>query len=304
MTQFYAIKYAYKIHKSNTPVLKIRDQSNNWIEIPAIKGTDGVDGTPAVGRNLLINSYFLHPVNQRKATSYTSKTSAFKYTIDRWALMDVSGQTLSIKNTGITVSEGIVQFVEAGDDVLGKSFTCSAEDASGNKRVLTVNALSGSSVYNDHFALSYEASRGAIRFYLKAGTWKWAKLEFGTNATDYIPNLYAIEELLCKRYMVRFSNCLKMATGYWQQSLQFAYTFPTPMRIKPTPHYDLTHQAYVSNQNGNIDTGWGIAGITGSIGDEEQMAINLKLNTTPTSKNYNLVITGDDDYLEFDAEIY
>ena len=218
--------------------------------------------------------------------------------------MDVSGQTLSIENTGITVSEGIVQFVEAGDDVLGKSFTCSAEDASGNKRVLTVNALSGSSVYNDHFALSYEASRGAIRFYLKAGTWKWAKLEFGTNATDYIPNLYAIEELLCKRYMVRFSNCLKMATGYWQQSLQFAYTFPTPMRIKPTPHYDLTHQAYVSNQNGNIDTGWGIAGITGSIGDEEQMAINLKLNTTPTSKNYNLVITGDDDYLEFDAEIY
>ena len=40
MTQFYAIKYAYKIHKSNTPVLKIRDQSNNWIEIPAIKGTE------------------------------------------------------------------------------------------------------------------------------------------------------------------------------------------------------------------------------------------------------------------------
>lgn len=304
ITQFYAIKYAYKTRKSSAPILKIRDQSNNWIEIPAIKGSDGVDGTSAVGGNLLINSNFLRPVNQRGATSYISRTSALKYTIDRWALMDTSNQHLSIVNDGITVSDAIVQYVEAADDVLGKNFTCSAEDASGHIRTLTVKTLSGSSAYNDYFALSYEASLGAIRFYLKAGTWKWAKLEYGTVATTYVPNLYAVEELLCKRYMVRFSNCLKQATGYWNQSLQFVYTFPTPMRVKPTPHYDLTHGTYVSNQNGNMDTGWSITGITGSLGDEEQMSINLQINATLTSKNYNFVIMGDGDYLEFDAEIY
>ena len=73
--------------------------------------------------NLLDNSDFRNPVNQRGVTSYTEYTS--KYTIDRWKTygqVDVLGGCIAFTNMGTSGANNFYQYFPVGTIVAGKTY--------------------------------------------------------------------------------------------------------------------------------------------------------------------------------------
>lgn len=95
---------------------------------PGIKFDGERISTAAAPRNLLDNSDFRNPVNQRGQSSYT-KGSWGGYTIDRWAVGSGTKNTVNIVTDGVSVKGGIIQWLEdvVVKALLGKKVTCAAK---------------------------------------------------------------------------------------------------------------------------------------------------------------------------------
>lgn len=90
-------------------------------------------------RNLLDNSDFRNPVNQRGVSSVTTTG----YTIDRWFLQN-AGDGISISDDGVTfnATNSLIVFLQKIDKeirkvLIGKTITVAATDSSGNVGVRT-----------------------------------------------------------------------------------------------------------------------------------------------------------------------
>ena len=159
--------------------------------------------TKAAPRNLLDNSDFRNPVNQRGQTSYTE---TWGYTIDRWYLSsgDSSG---SIKAT-VTLTDGGLKFTPSSEaaarsalvqrlpqNVLraGVDYTFVAKKSDGDY-------LFGGIDYN---TASYGFWQAAL-FIDTEVTLEWAALYEGEytaeNLPEYQPKGYAVELAECQRY--------------------------------------------------------------------------------------------------------
>ncbi|MFR2589749.1 MAG: hypothetical protein ACLS9Y_04860, partial [Ruthenibacterium lactatiformans] len=160
----------------------------------------------AVYPNLLDNSDFTNPVNQRGSTSYSGGGT---YCIDRWDI--ASTATVAVVSDGIKITattlSGIRQKIEnITDGQLLVFQLCDNADT----------------VYTQAFAASttqaeYTTDFGKFRFVLNSGgvltisillnagerTFKWAKLEKGSVATPYVPKGYGAELAECLRYFQR-----------------------------------------------------------------------------------------------------
>ena len=152
----------------------------------------------AVYPNLLDNSDFTNPVNQRGVSGTISTAGYF---IDRWKL--VSG-TVQITAEGLVLNGTISQILEnaAGTDV-------------------TASASAGTA--------SYDNSTKTFTLTATGQTVTWAKLEKGSIATPYVPKGYGAELAECLRYYQ------KIAFSVGQDRATYKY-IPTliPMRINPT----------------------------------------------------------------------
>lgn len=202
--------------------------------------------------NLLINSDFRNPVNQRGEASHSSSG----YWIDRWEQY-VDFGTLSLTADGINIDASstpvsLRQKLESPDKYLNRTMTfsvCIRLDTTDARGVIYIGC---SDVTNDvdlrttgvdgefrvvsvTFTLGSYDTFIAPSIYLGKGkaTVMWAKLEEGEIATPFRPRLYAEELQLCKRYYQKvalFDSYLDYVTG---DSIRFSKTFPT-MRAKPT----------------------------------------------------------------------
>ena len=204
-------------------------------------------------RNLLDNSDFRNPVNQRGKTNY----DAIGYTIDRWLKEDTS--IVSIGNEGITIdntsnTKGEV-FIQKTDDktaqkLIGKVVTIAACMEDG-----TVYCGSGTVTYDTpvanvgkpdfqlclHFfssAKSYQVAR-LIVHPGKNVTIKWIALYEGSYTAEtlppYVPKGYAAELAECQRYYLPVQDFWSMGiiltgTGY------ICLNVPTNIKMRITPN--------------------------------------------------------------------
>lgn len=176
-------------------------------------------------RNLLDNSDFRNPVNQRGASSYTGNV----YTIDRWALWwdGTTNGKLTINDDGITVTQWLFQNLENVDP--DKEYTFAVSTANG------LHVVSGKP--------SEAATDGVISLLVNGyvqvnvhngGKLYWAALYEGAYTADtlppYVPKGYGAELTECRRYYRRneFLSCVKTSGNY------FSVSKSIEMRAVPT----------------------------------------------------------------------
>lgn len=212
--------------------------------------------------NLLDNSDFTNPVNQRGATSYSG---AGTYCIDRWDISSTA--TVSVVADGIKISattlSGIRQKIEnITDGQLLVFQLCDNADT----------------VYTQAFAASttqaeYTTDFGEFRFVLNSGgvltisillnagekTFKWAKLEKGSVATPYVPKGYGAELAECQRYFKRVGNRGFRGWATNETNVVCCLTLATQMRVNPTitPVGTLTAYDEVSSVTVTMDSSTG-----------------------------------------------
>lgn len=181
--------------------------------------------------NLLNNSDFRNPVNERGKTSYTG----VGYAIDRWRSW-VDSNTLTIHDGYITTTGDYSQYIKG----LGEG-TYSAFAMRTDGTLIQLNT-------------GYESANDWRYVTLPAGSYVWAVLyegEYSYNAEvlpAYVPKGYATELMECRRYYYEFDALVSSASSDIGAPRRMFVTLPIPMRQIP----DVTYEVYGGNAPGNI----------------------------------------------------
>ena len=156
------------------------------------------NGVPA--HNLLDNSDFRNPVNQRGKTSY----SASGYTIDRWRTWDDG--TVTINNGYISHETPIYQTIGVKLDT-SKAYTLAVMNT--NNVITLVSGFINNDLWGNGINLAYNNGDSYFRIYADEHTKNivWAALYEGSYDAStlpaYQPKGYAAEFAECQRYFER-----------------------------------------------------------------------------------------------------
>ena len=211
--------------------------------------------------NLLINSDFRNPVNQRGETSYTASNWRNIYSIDRWMLAG-NVFTLSVNDGYITLTTGseecyLMQGIEKlktierdkthSVNVKSISGTAYLYSQSGNshygKIALNVGINKASFNAKIETLVICLAPRTTIELY-------WAKLEQGSIATPFVPRPYGEELALCKRYYQKFSPVRLSLQAHTSGKLFFRLPFECEMRVTPSVSMDSSSTCVLYKRDG------------------------------------------------------
>ena len=254
--------------------------------------------------NLLDNSDFRNPVNQRGAITYEGAG----YGIDRWKCRVVL-QTMEVRSSDITITAtggsyaGILQKVENMSKLAGKTVTFAAKiysnvapelvffDASGQTLALKIGITGATQtiiltydVPSDATAdsvvptilLRTSASGDYMRIY-------WAALYEGAYTVDtlpaYVPKGYAAELAECQRYyqfIPEQTSCAFSTSAQSNKYFASSINFPQ-MRIAPTV-------SLKKDSNGYIGVVQGVAFVSAS---EFDFAYKLNGTLLPATTNAN-----------------
>lgn len=171
---------------------------------------------PALNNNLLINSDFKNPINQRNATSYTYSGSKKVYGIDRW-WVNGSGAKMTVNSGYLTVYlpsgcdfgqaielnyksyENMTVSVKLQGDSVVKTATISGlsskTDSTDNFVNLTSSVKVGFYVFGHGMYMYLRPISSAVTMKIE-----WIKLESGSAATPFVPRIKSEEVILCKRF--------------------------------------------------------------------------------------------------------
>ena len=222
-----------------------------------------------INNNILINSNFANPVNQRGETS----KDTMGYWIDRWKKDGFS--TNSIKDGYIEINGGtsstssknsLVQYIEHSKFLLGKTVTFSVKERNGNVSYLTTqipssfpttNTILVTEDFGDLILKIETTSTGFVRVIIGVEVGKtiqlaWAKFEIGENATPYISRLYAEEWLLCQRYYQKH-NMLPMCVRYISITGKQFVVSASFIEMRITPSYKFTNLSLLDDSGDAID---------------------------------------------------
>lgn len=204
-------------------------------------------------RNLLDNSDFTNPVNQRNVSSWKND-----YGIDRWLMWE---GTATKNDVGVLISSAdgnpnILQRLEKGALDNTKTYTAAMCDSYGN---ITFGEIG----HND--TMCY------VTFFVQVGkTYVWAALYEGSYTAEtlppYVPKGYAAEFVECRRYYKRFTSPYAgiISAGYVTGSTKCIYINPPdnyPMRINK-PSFAFTGLITVRGIGGYIEQDYSDAVIT------------------------------------------
>lgn len=213
-----------------------------------------------VNNNLLINSNFANPVNQRGVTAETWANAT--YGIDRWRMgggvLEFLDNGISIKSTRL--NETVHVFFEQRIEKLpiDKTYTVSAKiDGkiySATHKFLPMSSSNVVVIIDEYgnilnnltedvgdlilFIFKTFAS-GIVSIsvgstYTTAKIVEWVKLEEGEVATPYVPRLYQEEYLLCQRYYQIVDTGESSCLGTNTNDIKFNIRPPFKMRAKGT----------------------------------------------------------------------
>lgn len=186
-------------------------------------------------KNLLDNSDFTNPVNQRGQTSYSGQG----YGIDRWRSWN--GENVTTVNSGsVSCTKQLYQCVGPQKLKPDTRYTLAACSADGT--VYCVSGQLGEKTENEILYMEFTAETPAV--WLSGGSWLWAALYAGEYTAEtlpeYQPKGYGAELAECMRYYQR-SYITEPSNAYRAHFLTAGsnYTigivfFYVPMRITPT----------------------------------------------------------------------
>lgn len=178
--------------------------------------------------NLLDNSDFSRPVNQRGNTTYNGSV----YTIDRWKMWNSENNgVLTVKSGYITVENaGLFQYIEKIKE--GATYTFAAKYAGEEPRIVSGTFSDGAASNG----MSFQTTNSKCEVMLAPGNVEWAALYEGEYTAEtlpeYRPKGYGAELAECQRYYIhRLNYGFSIATS--SQS-HVAIPIPTRMRVNPT----------------------------------------------------------------------
>lgn len=188
--------------------------------------------------NLLDNSDFTNPVNQRGATIVTDG-----YSIDRWRNWAANSSSITVNNNSISVVGTLLQYV--ANIKPGSVLTF----AYGNESKTVISSNWGINTENN---VAY--------FNIETGTWTWAAVYMGAYTADtlppYTPKGYAAELAECQRYFRKGVQAVTIGTLYNNSGSIFSLSVPG-MRIKPTTTLtDILSQGWGNVAASNYTAGW------------------------------------------------
>lgn len=218
----------YVGNSSNYPVKMMDENSYNQV------------GNP----NLLDNSDFTNPVNQRGSSSYTS-TTGYVYCIDRWRLYygtyNVDSASIPAANTTrlFTQKLDIASTTQYSASFLvnGEKYSVSVESIEEKESYTLATSLVETEDFIFHL---YKSAADYVNYLFEIKANKtfaitWAKLEKGSAATPYVPKGYGAELAECRRcyyrFPFRYSATHVQAAPY---PTVVPVQFPVTMRISPT----------------------------------------------------------------------
>ncbi len=202
--------------------------------------------TAAAPRNLLDNSNFRNPVNQRGQASYTGE-----YGIDRWRSRN--SDTLTVNSGYITVNGSVFQYFMPSV-VQNSVHTLAAKKTDGSILIYTKNPHETYSVADNGLGLGLDYN---IVIHLPTGSYLWAALYEGEYTAEtlpeYQPKGIAQERIACHRFFAR-ADAWRPIYGYasWDGEISLFLPTPTEMRINPTAT-TLKGTLYINGSSINID---------------------------------------------------
>ena len=234
---------------------------------------------PLAPHNLLDNSDFTNPVNQRGQSSY-SGTGGKVYTIDRWhtwsASISVSVQSgyLSITNSTDSIYQNISQII-AEHNLTDKAATIAVWDAAGNvycasgvmstnNNEITCNTPTDfwfSAILEDDNTIYFAIRpRGAKTAKIKAAALYEGSYDAST-LPAYQPKGYAAELAECMRYYVHCGEASWM-TGMFKTGEGLIVEIPTANNIRiPNPTI-IVNSPKVFTTNGWYDITYASCSVT------------------------------------------
>lgn len=198
-------------------------------------------------RNLLDNSDFRNPVNQRGITTLTA--SGHTYTIDRW--YSYAGLSLTVSPFSFSGRE-INQLLEG---TYSGRYTLAAKKTDGTVLVKTAE-ISNAYSWSDS-ALAFGVSSGNTRISIPPGEYEWAALYEGEYTAEtlppYVPKPYVGELAECQRYYVRLKSGIAFY-GFVGSSGSNAYLYfdlPQQMRIS-NPTATTTGRFFLRGESSSV----------------------------------------------------
>ena len=260
--------------------------------------------------NLLDNSDFRNPVNQRGQSSYTGS----KYGIDRWRTWNDSA-TITITSNGIkgdgTEASVLYQDIEPKKVVAGKSYTVAAGYSDGSvsckSGVISTDTNIGIWTSTEQVFFAYSDGKPFVRLWHATKTIAWADLYEGSYTADtlpaYQPKGYAAELAECQRYFWRCNNTwFAEGSGYASSDTQFRVSIVLPQMMRVTPTM-ISSTGDTTTYGIKIHTAGG-ANITPNTVTFSMKNNRIALVLTGTFTNGELgVLRLENDYLDFSADL-
>lgn len=188
--------------------------------------------------NLLDNSDFTNPINQRGKTTYTGSN----WTIDRWRTWD-DNAVVTVDNAGILITGGALYQNVICDT--SKTYTCAVGLSDGTILLGSGPGTGEFGVYNTVWCGNRDNQGLYFRLNFEdvGQSYKWAAIYEGAYTADtlpaYQPKGYAAELAECQRYFFRVgSGYYPWAYGLSPNTTDTQYRAiihtPTTMRVHPT----------------------------------------------------------------------
>lgn len=269
-----------------------------------------------VNDNLLINSDFRNPVNQRGETSYSGNGI---YTIDRWKTITETGNG---SNIIVTVNSGYIKIENTGDsyDIFLNQTLDNVLEKNNYTMSVNVKSVSGTAYMycsdsnkvrqgqfelmtgnNNNTILSDVKSLNILLSPNSSIELYWIKLEKGSVATPFVPRHYGEELALCQRYLFPIA---RWEGTYTERGDNLYYTMFVPnliMRTNPTATEAPTAQIIGFTNSGTVIPAQGVSNFSACY--QRKNGIEIAFNIDGTSGiNFGLGCFIKDFFL--DAEIY
>ena len=252
--------------------------------------------------NLLDNSDFTNPINQRGETTY----AASGYTIDRWRTWDDGA--VSVNDGYISHETPIYQTIGVKLDP-AKSYTIAVMNTAG--KVTVASGVLQDDVWGHGINIQYNNGDSYARIYGDdhVKNTVWAALYEGTYTADTLPahqpKGYAAELAECQRYFLRIGNgyypcahgVVLSSTDTWIRGL--VYT-PTKMRINPT----VTVNGDISTIRCTIGSKYAVVTKIEAQAHAEKLDLGITLNNAiGTDGVFYMYTTSSDTKIDFSADL-
>lgn len=225
----------------------VGDSSNSPVEQMSVKKYSQISNP-----NLLDNTNFFNPINQRNQTSYSNTDAAPKYSIDRWQVLggtfDVQTRTYTSNSTLGIYGNQFRQYIPLESVSIGDTITVSSVINDTRQIFTTTIPQYREAVADAPFLLettwggfkmiTREAEHAALLTMVvnvsQSITVDWIKMEFGNFATPYVPKGYGAELAECLRYFQRVYADWRIYPTLKDMPYRFSQSTLQVMRIKPT----------------------------------------------------------------------